>query len=181
MQPWPPEAPTQLIIWGTDFGDIVPNADPALGTPQIHFGTESTPLVVAADQGLCYAPLGDIAPPLEEGADCVVVDLPDADDNNDNGVADDSVPSGDYLLAIWVELDEVACLSKPSSLTFQYLPADCSASDNSQAGAACLGDDLTGAGVTNLSAEGHNNADWDVDPPSVDDGDFVTFTADGPK
>ena len=38
VQPWPPNAPTQLIIWGTGFGDI----DPVLDTPMILFGTEST-------------------------------------------------------------------------------------------------------------------------------------------
>ena len=142
----------------------------------IQFGTESDQLDIPVDQSLCYAPLGGLAPPLEEGRDCVVADLPVA---NDNGNGAPNVPVGDYLLAIWVELPDAECVSKPSSLTFEYQPANCSGV-NAQ-GADCSGD-LSGAlGSATLMAEGHNNAQWMVTPNMVSPGGSVIFTAAGNK
>ncbi len=103
-----PGNPTQLSIWGEEFGPI----DDVLNTPMILFGTESTQLDIPVDQGLCQlAP----PPPLELPSDCVVVDLPP-----------DAVPvsAGDYLLAMWVELPATECVSKPSSLPgFPFWPS----------------------------------------------------------
>ena len=139
VQPWQGTAPTQLIVWGTEFGPIHRDVDPAFDTPKILFGTESDYLRIAEDQGLCYAPLGDIAPPLEEGYDCVVVDLPAVDNGAPN------VPSGDYLLSIWVEMPANECVEKPSLLRFEYQPADCSGFNAQNADCAGAAANWTGA------------------------------------
>ncbi len=161
VQPWPIDAPTQLIIWGTDFGD----------SPEFHFGTQEPPLVISGDQSLCPTPLGGEAPPLDSSTvDCVVVDLPAVTNGEPN------VPAGDYLLAIWVPGPD-QCASKPSSLTFEYTPSDCSGF-NLQ-GASCSGDMTGSAGPANLIAQGHNNADWVVTSSPVANGGLVVFTGDG--
>ena len=168
VQPWAIDAPTQLIIWGTEFGPIYSDLDPALDTPKIHFGTESDHLRVAFDQGLCYAPLGGLAPPLEEGFDCVVVDLPAVTNGEPH------VPAGDYLLQISVEMTYSECVTKPSSLTFEYWPADCSGFNAQD---ALCDMSLAGAeGAAELTAYGHNNAEWLVTSTPAFPGDSVTFT-----
>ena len=166
VQPWPTDAPTQLIIWGTDFGPV----DDVLGTPMIHFGTESTALGIAADQSLCPTPPGGPAPPLELGFDCVVANLPLAP----NG--EPSVPAGDYLLQIWVETEEAACVEKPSSLTFEFDPADCFGSNAQDAHCEMSLAGFVGP-TASLTATGHNNAAWDVDSSPVAADGSVTFTS----
>ena len=163
VQPWPNAAPTQLIVWGTEFGPINRGLVPADDTPMIRFGTQSAHLRIAASQLLCPAPLGGPSPPLEAGTECVVVDLPVVA----NGGAP-SVPAGDYLLAIWVELENSECVAKPSSLTFLYQPTDCSGA-NAQ-NAACAGD-LTGSVVfTAAGSKWPNELGLTIDPPDgVDD------------
>jgi hypothetical protein len=158
IQPWPIDAPTQLIIWGTQFGQ----------SPEFHFGTSATPLIVAADQSLCPVPLTGPAPPLDPSdVDCVVVNLPVVDHGEPN------VPAGDYLLAIWVEgADE--CASKPTALTFEYTPSDCSGF-NLQ-GASCSGDMTGSVGPAALVAQGNNKASWNVVSSPVANGNLVEFS-----
>ena len=148
VQPWPVDSPTQLVIWGEQFGD----------NPEIFLGTSSAPLAMAAEQSLCPNPLEADAPPLDStGKDCVVVDLPIAD----NG--EPSVPAGDYLLRVSGEAVEV-CMSKPGALMFQYVPNSCPG--NNLQGAECSGDPLyTDDGNVTLTAEGSNNSDWNFYAP----------------
>ncbi len=67
VQPWPTDEPTQLIVYGTEFGTIFRGAaiDGSQDTPQIHFGTQMESLRIATLQTLCDTPLGGVAPPLE--------------------------------------------------------------------------------------------------------------------
>ena len=148
VQPWPVESPTQLVIWGEQFGS----------NPEIFLGTSSAPLSMAVEQSLCPNPLEADAPPLDStGKDCVVVDLPIAD----NG--EPSVPAGDYLLRVNGEAVEV-CMSKPRALMFQYVPNSCPG--NNLQGAECFGDPLyTDDGNVTLTAEGSNNSDWSFYAP----------------
>ena len=148
VQPWPVESPTQLVIWGEQFGS----------NPEIFLGTSSAPLSMAVEQSLCPNPLEADAPPLDStGKDCVVVDLPIAD----NG--EPSVPAGDYLLRVNGEAVEV-CMSKPLALMFQYVPNSCPG--NNLQGAECFGDPLyTDDGNVTLTAEGSNNSDWSFYAP----------------
>jgi hypothetical protein len=172
VQPWPIDAPEQLIIWGNDFGPVDSGAD----TPMFHFGTSTAGLDVADDQSLCPTPLaGGVAPPLDlddlTGFSCVVVNLPTAPHGEPN------VPAGDYLLSIWVDGAE-ECTSKPSSLTFEYLAADCSGF-NAQ-NAECSGG-VPGDPTSFVNVIGHNKADWAWNNNSPGNGDSVTFFADGSK
>ena len=111
VQPYPIDAPVQLVIWGTEFGD----------NPQIYFGTHPVPLEIDLSSLLCGDMRNDPAPPIApDGFDCVVADLPLGISNGDP-----TVPSGDYLLKIVAESTGInICGAKPSSLTFEYIPAD---------------------------------------------------------
>ncbi len=100
----------------------------------------------------------------------MVVDLPEVTHG------EPSVPPGDYLLAIWVEIEANQCVMKPTSLTFEYNPTDCTGT-NAQAGAACAGDLTNAVGAAALTAEGHNNATWTVTSSPVANGGSVVFTA----
>ena len=161
VQPWPIDGPQQLVIWGNDFGV----------DPQIFFGTSSTPLVISADQGMCPQPDPTSAPPLDaSGKDCIVVDLPVVEGG------EPSVPAGDYLLKIEAYATE-ACLAKPRSLTFEYLPADCSGANLQDA--SCSGSMEGSALTATLTAEGSNNSDWVMSPSDmVNAGDMVIFSKD---
>ncbi|HAD08553.1 MAG TPA: collagen-like protein, partial [Porticoccaceae bacterium] len=99
--------------------------------------------------------------------DCVVVNLPEANNGEPN------VPAGDYLLSIWVEGAE-ECTSKPTSLTFDFVQADCPTA-NAQEGDVCIGEAADGLAISNV--DGHNKADWAWEII----GNSVTFEADGSK
>ena len=74
VQPYPIEAPEQLVVWGTNFGD----------NPEIFFGTHPDPLVIDVSSPLCDAMRNNPAPPIAPtGFDCVVTDLPSV--NNGSG------------------------------------------------------------------------------------------------
>ncbi|WP_444542873.1 DUF7467 domain-containing protein, partial [Kangiella profundi] len=159
VQPYPYEAPSNLVIWGTGFDD-----------PQIYFGTHSSPLVISADQSACDAMAFNPAPPLDPtDFQCLVVDLPYVNNGSP------AVPSGDYLLKIVVEGGIDVCGEKPSALTFMYTPSDCSGY-SSQEGATCSGD-MTGAiGATTINAFGRDSEKWNY-PSMIYPGEDVTFTA----
>ena len=182
VQPYPIGAPEYLVIWGTDFGDIDFDAD----TPEIMFGTypHKLDLIEAATNALCPTFTGDTsgnAPPLDdEGYDCVVAMLPvgsgDPPFDNPDGIG--AVPAGDYLLKIWVDGPD-ECAEKPTSLTLDIYPADCSGF-NLQGG-YCQGD-LTGAVFPVVISDviGHNNAEWLIaGDPVLAEGDSLVFTGDG--
>ncbi len=146
VQPYLDESPPVVVIYGRNFGD-----DPkfTFGTGRI--GDYNGYLTKALDQSKCPMPVDGLMPPLDDtipGYSCWVGDLPEGD----------LLPSGDYLIEIWVE-GPLECTEKPSSLTFDYLPGPCSSS-NAQ-GEMCFGDDLTGVVVDGTyTAGGHNNAEW---------------------
>ncbi|WP_223579283.1 DUF7467 domain-containing protein [Kangiella taiwanensis] len=160
VQPYPSDAPTNLVIWGAGFDD-----------PSIFFGTHPDPLVISADQSACVDMEFNPAPPLDPtDFQCVVVDLPYVT----NGTP--AVPSGDYLLKIVVEGMNI-CGSKPSSVTFEYNPSDC-LGVNAQ-GASCSGD-MTGAiGATSVSLTSQANK-WSF-PNQINPGELVTFDANHPS
>ena len=160
VQPYPYDQPTNLVIWGLGFDD-----------PQVYFGTYPNPLVLSADQSACDAMAFDPAPPLDPtDFQCLVVDLPYVN----NGAP--AVPSGDYLLKIVVEGGVDVCGEKPSSLTFNYSPADCSGL-NAQ-GASCSGD-MTGAvGATSIITSGKDANKWNY-PSMIYPGEDVVFTEAG--
>ncbi|WP_223669086.1 DUF7467 domain-containing protein [Kangiella shandongensis] len=160
VQPYPAAEPTNLVIWGTGFDD-----------PSIYFGTHPDPLVISADQTPCTTMEFNPAPPLDPtDFQCIVVDLPYVN----NGAP--AVPSGDYLLKIVVEGTNI-CGSKPSSLTFDYNPSDCTGVNAQDA--FCTGD-MTGAvGATSLSLSSQSNK-WSF-PSMIYPGDAVTFTSNHPS
>ncbi|ACV26582.1 collagen-like protein [Kangiella koreensis] len=163
VQPYPHDAPTNLVIWGTGFED-----------PQVYFGTYPNPLVISADQSTCDAMAFNPAPPLEPtDFQCLVVELPYVN----NGTP--AVPSGDYLLKLVAVGGLNICGTKPSSLTFEYNPSDCSGS-NSQETATCSGD-MTGAvGATNINVFDRDAEKWSY-PSMIYPGENVTFVAAGSK
>ncbi|MHC9510407.1 DUF7467 domain-containing protein [Kangiella sp. M94] len=163
VQPYPYETPTNLVIWGSGFED-----------PQVYFGTHPDPLVISADQSTCDAMTFNPAPPLDPtDFQCLVVDLPYVN----NG--EPAVPSGDYLLKIVAVGGLNICGTKPSSLTFEYNPSDCSG-QNSQETATCSGD-MTGAvGATNVNVFGRDEEKWSY-PSVIYPGENVTFTSAGSK
>lgn len=159
VQPMPPDYPSQLVIYGRNFGD---DPDFTFGTGRI--GNYNGYLTAAADQSACST---IPAPPLDNtipGYSCFVADLSDAE-----------IPKGDYLLEIWA-VGPPECTSKPTYLEFAYFPADCSGS-NSQA-ASCSGS-MAGSGVNaDFTTEGNNNATWSPESGSLSfAGDSVTFSA----
>ncbi len=158
VQPYPYESPSNLVIWGSGFDD-----------PQVYFGTHPNPLVISADQSACDAMAFNPAPPLDPtDFQCMVVDLPYVNNGSP------AVPSGDYLLKIVVEGGIDVCGEKPSALTFNYVPTDCSGL-NAQ-GATCSGD-MTGAlGATSISTSGRDADKWSF-PSMIYPGEDVTFTA----
>ncbi|MBD3654003.1 collagen-like protein [Kangiella sp.] len=158
VQPYPYESPTNLVIWGSGFDD-----------PEVYFGTHPNPLVISADQSACDAMAFNPAPPLDPtDFQCMVVDLPYVNNGSP------AVPSGDYLLKIVVEGGIDVCGEKPSALTFNYVPTDCSGL-NAQ-GAICSGD-MTGAlGATSISTSGRDADKWSF-PSMIYPGEDVTFTA----
>ncbi|WP_322500059.1 DUF7467 domain-containing protein [Kangiella aquimarina] len=162
VQPYPYEAPSNLVIWGTGFDD-----------PQVYFGTHASPLVISADQSACDAMAFNPAPPLDPtDFQCLVVDLPYVNNGSP------AVPSGDYLLKIVVEGGIDVCGEKPSSLTFNYIPSDCNGY-NAQGG-TCSGD-MTGAiGATSVSVSGRDSEKWSY-PTMIYPGEDVVFTAAGNK
>ncbi|HEY9029982.1 MAG TPA: collagen-like protein [Kangiella sp.] len=162
VQPYPYESPTNLVIWGSGFDD-----------PQVYFGTHADPLVISADQSACDAMAFNPAPPLDPtDFQCLVVDLPYVNNGSP------AVPSGDYLLKIVVEGGVDVCGEKPSALTFNYIPTDCSGL-NAQ-GATCSGD-MTGAvGATSVSVSGRDAEKWSY-PTMIYPGEDIVFTAAGNK
>ncbi|MCW9028739.1 MAG: collagen-like protein, partial [Kangiella sp.] len=159
VQPYPYEAPSNLVIWGTGFDD-----------PQVYFGTHLDPLVVSADQSVCAVMSFNPAPPLDPtDFQCLVVDLPYVN----NG--EPAVPPGDYLLKLVAVGGLNICGTKPSSLTFEYTPSDCSGV-NSQETATCSGD-MTGAiGATSINTFGRDEEKWNY-PSVIYPGENVTFTS----
>ena len=92
-------APSELIIWGTDFFGSKNEL------PTVYLGTDPTPLEFSASQALCSNQRANPAPPLDpDDADCIVVELPLAA----NGAP--AVPVGDYLLRL--EAGSSACSKK---------------------------------------------------------------------
>ena len=160
VQPYPSDAPTNLVIWGAGFDD-----------PSIFFGTHPDPLVISADQSACVDMEFNPAPPLDPtDFQCVVVDLPYVT----NGTP--AVPSGDYLLKVVVEGEINVCGEKPTSLTFLYEPSDCSGV-NYQDNATCSGD-MTGAiGGTDISVFGKDADKWHF-PPVIFPGENISFGPD---
>ncbi len=102
-----------LVIYGTNFAE----------TDMFKFGTDPIPLDTSVGQEQCDLVLFPPPSPLDPGItgySCVVAAMPD----------NPMRPSGDYLLEVWATTG-AACDSKPSSLTFKYVPSDCSMSLNS--------------------------------------------------
>jgi len=164
VQPYPDDG--VVVIYGMNFGD----------DPLFTFGTgrvgDYNGYLAPGDQSLCPPEPPDTLdppPPLDvtiPDYSCWVGNLPDGGD----------IPSGDYLIEIWVEGDE--CVEKPDLLRFEYTPSDGSGT-NAQ-GAVCDGGGGTLTGAADLAAGGHNNATWAIDPTSVlVAGDLVEFTGAG--
>ncbi len=145
VQPLPLDAPTQLVVWAAGL-DLDAN-------PMFMLGTWQPALDIADDQGYCDNEPD--APPLDPDdaiATCVVLDLPEVDNGEDN------IPAGDYLLSVWQET-ESECAAKPSSLVFEVVPADCSGA-NAQGG-DCSGD-LTGATEVTFDIDEANNQSFAI-------------------
>ena len=109
-------APENLVIYGTDFGVVVPGGE-GVGMPIVSFGTQNPPLTIATSQSACAASL--YPPPLSiDGTDCVVAELPLL------------TPDGDYLLLIEGAIADANCDTdgKPLELVFTYTGDYCSAS-----------------------------------------------------
>ena len=109
-------APENLVIYGTDFGVVVPGGE-GVGMPIVSFGTQNPPLTIATSQTACAASL--YPPPLSiDGTDCVVAELPLL------------TPDGDYLLLIEGAIADANCDTdgKPLELVFTYTGDYCSAS-----------------------------------------------------
>lgn len=49
-------APENLVIYGTDFGVVVPGGE-GVGMPIVSFGTQNPPLTIATSQSACAASL----------------------------------------------------------------------------------------------------------------------------
>ena len=65
VQPMPIDSPTQLVIYGADFGPIVTDAEvpePEPQAPMFHFGTDQELLNIPEDQSLCDFPADDGQP-----------------------------------------------------------------------------------------------------------------------
>jgi len=113
VQAEPANAPTKLVVWGTDFF--------ITGEPLIRMGTYDDPLEVSADQSHC-AVSGQS--PQDAGFDCITVDLPSGMGDVGNGSG--SQGNGEYLLWFEAEAPFASCEDgKPISLTFAYYPKMC--------------------------------------------------------
>ncbi len=168
VQPVPAENPSQLIVYGRNFG-----VDPqfTFGTGRV--GAYNGYLTAAVDQAACLG----TEPPLDNtipGYSCVVLDLYDP---NGDPLGYMDITPGDYLLEIWSTSVNLGCTSKPSYLTFEYNPDVCNWQSEQEldcfAPASVPGDPAT------LIATGHNNAEWVMSVNPVAAGQEVTFTGDG--
>ncbi|RKZ04849.1 collagen-like protein, partial [Candidatus Fermentibacteria bacterium] len=131
VQPYPIDAPEDLVIWGKGFGE----------DPMIYFGTYPDPLDTSVLQDACDDMEAAPAPPLDPtGFMCIVAALPDGVlDEPEFGGGEPEVPSGDYLLKM-VAIGQEVCTRKPASILFLHVPGDCSATDNTQDGDYCSGE-----------------------------------------